>query len=149
MLASWKKNYNKARQHFKKQTHYFSNKGPSSQSYGFSTSHACVWELDHKEGWVPHNWYFWTMVLEKTLESSLDSKESKPVHPKGNQPWYSLEGQMLKLKLQYFAHLIRRGDSFKKTLMVGKIEDRRRRGWQRMRRLDCITDSMDMSLGKL
>ena len=89
MLASWKKNYNKARQHIEKQKHYFSNKGPASQSYGFSTSHACMWELDHKEGWVPHNWCFWTKVLEKTLESSLDSKEIKPVHPEGNQPWIS------------------------------------------------------------
>ena len=89
MLASWKKNYNKARQHIEKQKHYFSNKGPAGQSYGFSTSHACMWELDHKEGWVPHNWCFWTKVLEKTLESSLDSKEIKPVHPEGNQPWIS------------------------------------------------------------
>ena len=84
------------------------------------------------------------MVLEKTLESPLDCKEIQPVHPKGNQ--YSLEGLMLKLKLQYFGHLMRRNDSFEKTLMLRKIEDRRRRGQQRMRWLDCITDSMDMSL---
>ena len=69
---------------------YFSSKGPSSQSYGFSTSHACVWELDHKESWAPHSWYFWTIVLEKTLESSLDSKEINLVHPKRNQPWISI-----------------------------------------------------------
>ena len=85
------------------------------------------------------------MVLEKTLESPLDCKEIQPVHPKGNQPEYSLEGLMLKLKLQYFGHLIRRTDSFEKTLMLGKIEGRRRRGRQRMRWLDGITDSMDMS----
>ena len=92
------------------------------------------------------------MVLEKTLESPLDSKEVKPVNPKGNQPldWTdSLEGLMLKLKLQYFGHLIRRADSFEKTLMLGKIEGRRRRGRQRRRWLDSITDSMDMNLSKL
>ena len=90
------------------------------------------------------------MVLEKTLESPLDSKEIQPVHPKGDQSWGSLEGLMLKLKLQYFGHLMRRADSFEKTMMLGKIEGRRRRrGRQRMRLLDGITDSMDVGLGKL
>ena len=89
------------------------------------------------------------MVLEKTLESPLDCKEIQPVHPKGNQSWYSLEGLMLKLKLQYFGHLMWRTDSFEKSLMLGKIEGRRRRGQQRMRLLDGITDSMDMSLSNL
>ena len=89
------------------------------------------------------------MVLEKTLESPLDCKEIKPVHPKGISPEYSLEGLMLKLKLQYFGHLMRRTDSVEKTLMLGKIEGRRRRGTQRTRGLDGITDSMDMSLRKL
>ena len=89
------------------------------------------------------------MVLEKTLESPLDCKEIQPVHPKGNQSECSFEGLMLKLKLQYFGHLMRRADSFEKTMMLGKIEDRRRTGQQRMRRLDGITNSMDMSLGKL
>ena len=89
------------------------------------------------------------MVLEKTLESPLDCKEIQPVHPKGNQSEYSLEGLMLKLKLQYFGHLMRRTDSFEKTLMLGKIEGRMRRGRQRMRWLDGITDSMNVSLGEL
>ena len=85
MLVPWKENYNKSRQHIKKQRHHFANKGPSSQSYGFSSSHVWMWKLDHKEGWVLKNWCFWTVVLEKTLESPLDSKEIKPVNPKGNQ----------------------------------------------------------------
>ena len=89
------------------------------------------------------------VVLEKTLESPVDCKEIQPVHPKGNQSWCSLEGLMLKLKLQYFGHLMRRADSLEKTLMLGKSEGRRRRGRQRMRWLDAITDSMDMGLGEL
>ena len=91
------------------------------------------------------------MVLEKTLKSALDCKEIQPVHPKEISPEYSLEGQMLKLKLklQYFGHLMRRTDLFEKTLMLGKLEGWRRRGQQRMRLLDGITDSMDMSLSKL
>ena len=91
MLAPWKKSYDKPRQFIKKQRHYFANKGPSNQSYGFSSGHVCTWELDHKESWVLKNWYFWTVVLEKTLESPLDCKESKPVNPKGNKSWIFIE----------------------------------------------------------
>ena len=87
MLAPWKKSYDHPRQLIKKQRHYFSNKGPSSQSYGFSSSHRWMWELDHKASWVPKNWCFWTVVLEKTLESPLDCKEIQPVNRKGNQSW--------------------------------------------------------------
>ena len=109
-----------------------------------------MWELAHKEGRAPKNWCIWTMVLEKTLESPLDSNEIKPVNPKGNliSSEYSLEGLMLKLILQYFGHLMWRTDSLEKTLMLGKIEGRRRRGQQSMSWLDGITDLMDMSLSK-
>ena len=85
MLAPWKKSYGQPRQHIKKQRHYFANKGLSSQSFGFSSSHAWMWKLDYKESSVPKNWCFWTVVLEKTLESPLDCKEIQPVHPKGDQ----------------------------------------------------------------
>ena len=86
-LAPWKKSYDQPKQHIKKQRHYLGNKSPSSQSYGFSSSHEWMWKLDHKESWVPKNWCFWTVVLQKTLESPLDCKETKPVNPKGNQSW--------------------------------------------------------------
>ena len=108
-----------------------------------------MWELDYKESWVPKNWCFWTVVLEKTLESPLDCKEIKPVNPKEISPEYSLGGLMMKLKLQYFGHLIQRTDSLEKTLMLGKIEGRRRRGWQRIRWLNSITDSKNVSLSKI
>ena len=87
MLAPWKKSYNQPRQYIKKQRHYFANKVLSSQSYGFSSSHVWVWEMDYKESWVPKNWCFWTVVLEKTLERPLDCKEIQPVHSEGDQPW--------------------------------------------------------------
>ena len=147
--CSWKKRYDQPRQHIKKQKHYFANKAPSSQSFGSSNSHVWMWELDYKENWMPKNWCLWTAVLEKTLGSPLDCKEIKPSILKEISPEYSLERLMLKLKLQYFDHLMRRTDSFEKILMLGMIEGRRRRERQRMRWLDSITDSMDMSLSKL
>ena len=116
-----------------------------------------MWELDYKESWASKNWCFWTVVLEKPLESPLDCKEIQPVHPKRDQwsnqsilkeisPRCSLEGLMLKLKLQYFGHLMRRADSLENTLMLGRIGDRRRRGRQRMRWLDGIINLMDIGL---
>ena len=106
-------------------------------------------EFYSKESWVPNNWCLWTMVLEKTLESPLDCKEIQLIHPKGNQSWILIEGPMLELKLQYFGYLIRRTDSLEKILLLGKIEGKRRRGRQRMKLLDGITDSMNMSLSQL
>ena len=145
MLAPWKKRNDKQKQHIKRQSHYFAYKDLSSQSYGFSSSHVQMWELDNEKGWAPNNWCLGTVVLEKTLESPLDSKSIlKEINPE-----YSLKGVMLKLKVQYFDLLMWTADSMEKTLMLGKIEGRRRRGRQRMRWLDGITDSMEVSLSKL
>ena len=119
MLTPSKESYDQPRQHTKKQRHYFANKGPSSQGYGFSSSHVWMWELDWEESWALKNWCFWTVVLKKTLESPLDCKEIQPVHPKGYQSRVFTEGLMLKLKLQYFGHLMRRVESLEKTLMLG------------------------------
>ena len=90
MLAPWKKSCDQPRQHIKKQRHYFANKGQSNQSYDFSSSHVWMWELDYKESLALKNWYIWSVVLEKTLESPLDCKEIQPVHPKGDQSWVSI-----------------------------------------------------------
>ena len=149
MLAPWKKSYDQPRQQIKKQRHYFANKGPSSQGYGFFIIHIWMWELDHKESLAPKNWCFWTVVLEKTLESPLGYKKIQPVHPKGNQSWIFTGRTDAEAETPILGHLIGRTDSLEKTLMLGKTEGRRRRGWQRMRWLDGITDSMDMNLSKL
>ena len=149
MLAPWKKSYDQPRHYVKEQRHYFASKGPSSQSYGFSRSHVWIWELYYKESWALKNWWFWTVLLEKTLESPLDCKETQPVHPKGNQSWIFIEGLMLKLKFQYLGHLMRRTDSLEKTLMLRQFEGGSRRGQQRVRWLDGVTESMDISLSKL
>ena len=108
-----------------------------------------MWDLDYKECWVPKNWCFWTVVLEKTLESPLDCKEIKPVNPKGNQSWIFIGRTDAEAEAPYFGHLMWKANSLERTLLLGKIEGRRRRGWQRMRWLDGITYLMDMSLGEL
>ena len=105
-----------------------------------------MWELDYKESWALKNWCSWTMVLEKTLESPLDCKEIQPVYPKGNQFWMFIGRTDVEAEIPILLPVMRRTDSLEKTLMLGKIEGKRRREWQRMRWLDGITDSMDMSL---
>ena len=132
-----------------RERHYFANKGPSSQGYGFSSGHMWIRELDCEESWAQKNWCFWTVVLEKTLESPWTASRSNQSILKEISPGCSLVGLMLKLKLQYFGHLMRRADSLEKTLMLGKIEGRRRRGRRRMKWLDGITKTMDMGLGGL
>ena len=150
MLAPWKKSYDKPRQCIKKQReqHHFANKGLYGQSYGFSSSHVWMWELDHKEGWMPKNWYFWAVVLEKTPESPLDSKEIQPVNPKGNQPWIFIG----RIDAEAEAPILRPPDAkswlIGKDFNAGKDWVQEERGQQRKRSLDGINDSMDMSLSK-
>ena len=143
MLAPWKKSYDKLKQHSKKQRHHFANEDACSQSYGFFCSHVWMWKWTIKKARALKNWCFWSVVLEKTLENPLDYKETgwNQSILKEISPRYSLEGLLLKLKIQSFSHLMQRTDSFEKTLMLGKTEGWRRRGWQRMRMrwLDGIT----------
>ena len=145
MLAPWKKSYDELRQYIKKQRHYFANKVPYSQSYGFSSSRVLMWELDHKETECQRTDAFKLWCWRRLLRVPWTARRSNQSILKE----YSLEGLMLKLKFQCFGHQIRRTDSWGKTLMLGKIEGRRKRGQQRIRWLDGITNSMDMSLSIL
>ena len=149
MLAPWKKSYDQPRQHIKKQRHYFVNKGPSSQSYGFSSSRVWMWELDYKEGWAQKNWCLRIVVLEKTLESPLDCKEIKWVNPRGNQPWIFIGRIDTEAEAPILWPLDGKSQLIGKDSDTGKIDGTRRWGGQRMRWLDIITDSMDINLSKL
>ena len=137
------------RQHIKKQRHYFVNKVPSSQGYGFSSTHVWMSVLDYKESWAPKNWCFWTVLLKKTLENALDCMEIKPVNPKGNKSWIFTGRTDAEAETPILRPPVAKNWLIGKTLLLGKIEGRRRRGQQRMRWLDGITDLMDMSLSEL
>ena len=140
-LAPWKKSYDQPREHIKNQRHYFADKDPSSQSYGFSSSHVSMWELDHKESWAPKKWCFWTVVLEKTLESPLDCK-IQPVHPKGNQSWIFIGRTEAEALILWPRDV--------KNWLIGKDPNagndwrQEEKGRQRMRWLDGITNFMDI-----
>ena len=149
MLAPWKKSYDQPRQHIKNQKHYFTNKGPSSQSYGFSSSHVWMWELDYKESWVSKDWSFLTVVLEKTLESPLDCKEIQPVNSISQLNWNQSWIFIGRTDAEAETPILRPTDTKNWHWMLGKIEGGRRRRWQRMRWWDGITAAMDMSLSKL
>ena len=149
MFSPWKEIYDQPRHHIKKQRHYFANKSLSSKGYGFSNGHVWMWALGCEESWAPKidalELWPWRRLLRVPWTARISSQSIL----KEISPGCSLEGLMLKLKLQYFGHLMWRVDSLEKTLMLGGIGHRRRRGWQRMKWLDGITDSMDMSLSKL
>ena len=144
-LALWKKSYDQPRQHIKKRRHYFVNKGLSSQGYDFSSGHVWMWELAEHQPIDAFELWCW----KRLLRVPWTARRSNQSIQKEISPEYSLEGLMLKLKLQYSGHLMWRASSLEKTLMLKKIEGRRRRGWWRMKWLDGITDSMDMNLVKL
>ena len=149
MLTTWKESYDQPRQHIKKQRHYFANKGLSSQSYAFSSSHVWMWEQDRKESLALKNWCFSTVMLEKNLENHLDCKQIQLVNPEGNQSWVFIGRTVHWCWSSNTFCLIQRANSLEKPLMLGKIAGKRRKLWQRMRWLDNITDSMDMSLIRL
>ena len=149
MLAPWKESYDQPRLRIKKQRHYFASKGLSSQGYGFSSSHVWMWEFTIKKAKCQRIDDFELWYWRRLLRVPWTARRSNQSILKEISPGCSLEGLMLKLKLQYFDHLMQRADSLEKTPMLGKIEGRRRRGQQKMRWLDGITNSMDMGLGGL
>ena len=147
--CSLEESYDQPREHIKRQGHYFANKCPSSQGYDFSSGHVWMWELDYKECWELNNWCFWPVGWRRLLRVPWTARRSNHSILKEIGPEYSFGGLMLKLELQHFGHLMWRTDWFEKILMLWRIEGKRRRGRQRMRWLDGIIVSMDMSLSKL
>ena len=133
MVVPWKKSNDKPRQHIKKQRHHFANKHPYNQSCGFSSSHIQMWELDHEEGSVPKNWCFWTVVLDKTLRSPLESKVIKPISSKGNQTWIFIGRTDVETEVPKLWPPDVKSQHIGKDPDAGKTEGRKRRGWQRMR----------------
>ena len=148
MLTPWKESYDQLRHHSKKQSHYFVNKDTSSQGYGFCSTHVWMWELDCEEGWVWRIDAFELWCWRRLLRVHWTAMRSNQSTLKAISSAYSLTTDTV-LKLQYYGYLMWWTDSFEKTLMLGKTEGRKRRGWQRMRWLDSITNSMDMSLSQL
>ena len=148
MLIPWEESYGQPRLHIKKQRHYFVNKGLSSQGYGFSSSHVWMWELDYKESWTPNNWYFWTVVFEKTLESPLDCKEIQPVHPKGDKSWVFIGRTDVEAETPILWPPARSWLIWKDP-DAGKDWGQEEQGTTEDKWLDGITDSMNMSLGEL
>ena len=148
--TAWKKSYDKPREWIKNQRHHFADKVPYSQSYGFSSSFLWMWELDHKEGWVLKNWCFRTVMLERTLDVlPLIGKDIKPFNPKENQSWIFIGRADAEAEAPILWSPDAKSRLIEKTLMMGKIEGKKRRGWQRMRWLDGIIDLMEMYLSKL
>ena len=149
MFAPWQESVDQPKQHIKNQRHYFANRGPSSQGYGFSSSRVWMWELDYKESWALKNWCFWTVVLEKTLQSPLDCKEIQPVHPKGDQSWVFILGTGVEAETPILWPPDAKSWLIWKDPDVGKDWRQEKKGTTEDLWLDGITNSMDMSLGKL
>ena len=149
IITSWQESNDKTRRCVEMQRHYSANKGLYSQGYSLPSGHILLWELDHKEGRMPKNWCLWTVVLEKTPESPLVSKEIKPVNLKGDQPWIFTRRTDVEAEAPGFWSSDANRQLIGKVLMLGKIKDIRRRGHQRMRWLNDITNAMKMNLGKV
>ena len=131
MISSWQESDDKPKQYVEKQRHYSADKGLYNQSYGFSSSHVWIWDLDHKESWVLKNWCFWTVVLKQTLESPLDYRKIKPINTKGNQPWVFIGRTDAEAEAPIFGLPDVESWLTRKTLILGKIEGKKRRRWQR------------------